>query len=73
MGDLVGFQMKYLEFVCEPENEPAMNTGVLIAAESATRKAINAFQVLMAKGRSFPAKKNIQVLNFCVSVLLGLV
>lgn len=57
VGDLVGFQMKYLEFVCEPEDEPAMNTGVLIAAESATRKAINAFQVLMAKGRSFPAKK----------------
>lgn len=49
--------MKYLEFVCEPEDEHALNTGVLIAAESATRKAVDAFQILMAKGRSFPAKK----------------
>lgn len=57
VGDLVGFQMKYLEFVCEPEDEHALNTGVLIAAESATRKAVDAFQILMAKGHSFPAKK----------------
>lgn len=35
--------MKYLEFVCEFEDEFVMNIGVLIVVEFVIRKVINVF------------------------------
>lgn len=59
VGDLIGatssIGAKSLRFVCQ-EN-PDMSV-LKQAADSATKKAIDAFQVLMSKGRDYPDKKD---------------
>ena len=54
VGDVVGFNLKYLTFERKSDSELAEFQAVV---EATTKKTVNAFQLLMAKGREFPDKK----------------
>ncbi|XP_060552757.1 uncharacterized protein LOC132714042 [Ruditapes philippinarum] len=54
--DIVQFGLRSLFLRCK--EEPTLLESVAIAAEAATHKAANAFELLMEKGRVFPDKKS---------------
>ena len=48
------FNIKCIEFTCEPIDESPLESAIAKAAETATKQTVNAFQVLMAGGRAYP-------------------
>ncbi|WAR05310.1 hypothetical protein MAR_020679 [Mya arenaria] len=52
--DVLGFNIKYITFVCKPDAELEEFHQVL---QATTTKTLNAFELLMAKGRDFPNEK----------------
>lgn len=54
VGDIVGFHLTYLDYEClyDAELEAAKKV-----VEETTLRTVNAFELLMAKGREFPEKK----------------
>ena len=55
LGEIVDkFNIKCIEFTCEPIDESPLESAIAKAAETATKKTVNAFQVLMAGGRAYP-------------------
>jgi hypothetical protein len=46
-----------LRFVCKPSETDLEISAIREAADCATKHAVNAFQVLMSKGRGYPDKK----------------
>ena len=62
VGDVVnGFGVKFIEFTCVTD---PMEDMVVEAAKVATEKAVDGFQLLMARGRGFPPLKNARYLSF---------
>ena len=60
VGEVVsGFGMKHFQFSCEVEEsqDTELRAALTQAAQTATRKTIDAFQLLMAKGRAYPTPK----------------
>ena len=73
VGDVIEkFGMKCIEFCCcKEENELNTLTSIVkIAAETATKKTINAFQVLMAGGRIYPTLKRSRYKNIIPIILI---
>lgn len=58
VSDLVNFGVKCIEFTCNGDDDhDSLYCKYRKAADEATQKATDAFQVLMAKGKGFPKKK----------------
>ena len=61
VGDLSKFGIKYVDIECQPDQDlEEMKTVV----ETTTKKATCAFELLMAKGRSFPTKRKSRYCEF---------
>lgn len=57
VGEVVhNFSLRSFLFICKTTDDPELNKLQQHAA-NATKKAVNAFELLMAGGRSFPDKK----------------
>ena len=54
VSDVLHFNIKYLTFECRPDTEFEEFKAVV---DETTRKTMNAFEVLMAKGRDYPKEK----------------
>ena len=54
VSDVLHFNVKYLTFECRPDTELEDFKAVV---DETTRKTMNAFEVLMAKGRDYPKEK----------------
>ena len=54
VGDIISFNIKYLEFDCQYDQDREEMKEVV---QETTKKAINAFELLMAKGRAYPDEK----------------
>ena len=54
VGDLSKFDIKYVDIECQPDKDLEELKTVV---ETTTKKASCAFELLMARGRSFPTKR----------------
>lgn len=54
VGDLTKFGIKYLTIECQPDEELEEMKAVV---QEVTKKAANAYEIIMAKGRSLPKKR----------------
>ena len=58
VGEVVDkFHIKCIEFTCEKIGKTPLDMTLEMAAETATKKTVDAFQVLMAGGRAYPDLK----------------
>lgn len=63
VSDVVSkFGIEYFQFSCAEDTQSSsdIDTFVKEASEMVTRKAVSAFQILMAGGRAYPEKKRCQ-------------
>lgn len=67
VADIAGFNIRYLDFLCTSDEE--METALAVVTET-TKKASNAFEILMSHGREFPKRKTRRLdIKNCIPVL----
>ncbi len=60
VADLISFNITFLTFLCICNNDSKEREEASVFVKDVTKKAANAFEVLMCKGRSVPEKKTIR-------------
>ena len=73
LGDIIDkFGVKVIEFTCQPIPETECARLINVAAEEATKTAMNAFEVLMSGRKSFPDKRTARyTCNMPANILCG--
>ena len=65
IGDILNMGMKSIQFKCKTSEEATVAKNIV---ESATKRAVDAFEILMAGGRAFVGKKTSRSVPFNIHI-----